>query len=88
MNFLNLGWVIEIASIQTQALVKNHFIRWNNRVHDYGDAYEKLLKFLVADHLPVIMAQFEGTIAWFWDDEGLAARLTGIYEEHFYAIHA
>jgi hypothetical protein len=34
------------------------------------------------------MAQFEGTMAWFWDDEGLAARLTGIYKEHFYAIHA
>ena len=59
-----------------------------NRQHDYSDAYEKLLEFLVADHLPGMISQFDGKMGWFWEDEGLARKLTRIYSDNFDSIHS
>jgi len=56
--------------------------------HDYSDAYEKLLEFLVADHLPVMIPQFDGRLDWLLSDEGLYDRVVGLYKVHFDAIHA
>ncbi|CAB1065499.1 hypothetical protein D1BOALGB6SA_10296 [Olavius sp. associated proteobacterium Delta 1] len=58
------------------------------KTHEYSDAYEKLLEFLVADHLPVMIPQFEGKLEWLLSDEDIWGKLVGIYKQHFDAIHA
>ncbi len=57
------------------------------KTHDYGEAYERLLEFLVADHLPVMVPQFEGKLEWLLKDEALYNRLVPLYAEHFDAFH-
>jgi len=59
-----------------------------NKAHDYTTAYERLLEFLVADHLPPMILQFDDELAWFWKDMDLAGKLVGIYKEHLEAIHS
>ena len=56
--------------------------------HDYSDAFEKLLEFVVADHLPQMIPQFDGRLEWLLADDALYNRFVPIYAEHFKAIHA
>lgn len=58
------------------------------KTRDYSDAYERLLEFIVADHLPVMVHQFEGKLEWLLGDQALYDELVGVYGEHFGAIHA
>ena len=56
--------------------------------HEYSDAYEKLLEFLVADHLPGMIQQFDGKLDWLLKDETIYNRLVPIYADNFDAIHS
>lgn len=46
--------------------------------HDYSDAYEKLLEFLVADHLYVKIPQFDRKLDWLLSDEDFYGRFVGL----------
>ena len=59
-----------------------------HKSHDYTLAFEQLLEFLVADHLPGMIAQFDGKLEWLLEDEDVYGRIVGIYRENFEAIHA
>ena len=60
----------------------------HGKANDYSVAYEWLLEFLVADHLPSMVHQFDGKLEWLLKDEALYAQVVSIYKEGFEAIHA
>ena len=59
-----------------------------NAAHEYSVAYEQLLEFLVADHLPAMIPQFNDKLEWLLSDDTLYNRLVSVYAANFEAIHA
>lgn len=57
------------------------------KCHDYTKAYDRLLQFIIVDHIPPMIHQFDGKMSWFADDEKTSLKLIEIYKQHFKEIH-